>query len=245
MFDPSSHPSSLDDLLSRWRQRQQAGEAVSLRELCADCPERLGELQERLRAVASMASFLGVNSEFATSTGTIPLPGPASGKTAARLEVPGYEILGELGQGGMGIVYLARQVSLKRLVALKTILAGRHASAEQRIRLRREAEAAARVKHPNVVQVYEVGEHEGLPFLALEYVEGDSLARRLGSAPLPPRQAAELVEKLAHAVHAAHQEGIVHRDLKPGNVLLASDGTPRITDFGLARQIRRRGADRP
>jgi tetratricopeptide (TPR) repeat protein/tRNA A-37 threonylcarbamoyl transferase component Bud32 len=151
--------------------------------------------------------------------------------------IPGYEVLGVLGRGGMGVVYKARQASLRRLVALKMILAGGHATAEQRARFRTEAEAAARLQHPNVVQVHEVGEHGGLPFFCLEFVDGGSLANRLDGTPWPPRQAAQLVETLARAVHAAHQRGIVHRDLKPANVLLAEDGTPKVTDFGLAKVL--------
>src|SRR5260370_14661470 len=142
----------------------------------------------------------------------------------------------------MGVVYKARQTRLKRLVALKMILAGRHAGAEQLARFRTEAQAAARLKHPNIVQVYEVGAHEGLPFLSLEFIDGDRLDRRLGGVPLPPRVAAELIERLALAVHTAHEHGIVHRDLKPPNILLEREGAgtnglgiPKTADFGLAQ----------
>jgi tetratricopeptide (TPR) repeat protein/predicted Ser/Thr protein kinase len=151
--------------------------------------------------------------------------------------VPGYEVLGVLGRGGMGVVYQARQTSLRRLVALKMILAGGHATGEQRARFRTEAEAVARLQHPNVVQIHEVGEHDGLPFLSLEFVDGGSLANRHDGTPWPPRQAAQLVETLARAVYVAHQRGIVHRDLKPANVLLTGDGVPKITDFGLAKML--------
>jgi tetratricopeptide (TPR) repeat protein/predicted Ser/Thr protein kinase len=161
---------------------------------------------------------------------------PAS-PASAPARLPGYENLRELGRGGMGVVYQARQTSLNRLVALKMILAGGHASGEQRARFRTEAEVVARLQHPNVVQVHEVGEHDGLPFLCLELVDGGSLASRLDGTPWPPRQAAQLVETLAQAVHAAHRRGIVHRDLKPANVLLTGDGVPKITDFGLAKML--------
>jgi serine/threonine-protein kinase len=151
--------------------------------------------------------------------------------------VPGYEILGELGRGGMGVVYKARQLALKRTVALKMILGGLHAAPHERARLRSEAELVARLQHPNIVQVFEVGEVDGLPFLALEFVDGGTLAQRLASDPLPPRDAARLVATLAEAVHTAHSLNVVHRDLKPANVLLTAAGVPKIADFGLARGL--------
>jgi serine/threonine-protein kinase len=172
--------------------------------------------------------------------------------------VPGYEVLEVLGRGGMGVVYKARDVRLKRLVALKMILAGPQADAEHLARFRIEAEAAARLQHPNVVQIYEVGEAQERPYLALEYVEGGNLARRIAGSPLPARTAAALIETVARAIHAAHQSGIVHRDLKPANILLVGDQQqdddsddktlpglspgpsalcPKITDFGLAKLL--------
>jgi WD40 repeat protein len=151
------------------------------------------------------------------------------------LRVPGYEILEELGRGGMGVVHKARQQSLNRLVALKVVLAGSHTALDPHSRFRAEAEGLARLHHPHIVQIYEIGEHEGLPFFSMELVEGGTLDRQLNGHPLAPRQAAALVETLARAVHHAHQQGVVHRDLKPANVLLARDGTPKIADFGLAK----------
>jgi serine/threonine protein kinase len=134
--------------------------------------------------------------------------------------VPGYEVLGVLGRGGMGVVYRARQVGLDRLVALKMILAGEHAGPEERARFRTEAEAVARLQDPHIVQIFEVGEHEGRPYLALEYADGGSLAPQVAGTPQPPRPAAQLVQTLARALHHAHQRGILHRDLKPANILL-------------------------
>jgi serine/threonine protein kinase/WD40 repeat protein len=156
-------------------------------------------------------------------------PAPAEGQRRAPL-IPGYEVLEVLGRGGMGVVYLARQVALNRVVALKMILHGAHAGADDLARFRREAEAVARVQHPNIVQVYDSGEHEGRPYLALEFVKGGSLKEFLKGVPQPASDAARLVEVLARAVDAAHRQGIVHRDLKPANILLQRKTTTNYTD---------------
>jgi tetratricopeptide (TPR) repeat protein/tRNA A-37 threonylcarbamoyl transferase component Bud32 len=167
--------------------------------------------------------------------------------------VTGYEILKELGRGGMGVVYLARQVHLNRLVALKMILAGGRVSPIGLARFHIEAEAVARLQHPNIVQIYEDGEQDGCPYIALEYVEGITLAAKLRGEPQPPVPAAQFVETLARAMHYAHQRGVIHRDLKPSNILLARSDPlhgvqlgspaeaghyqPKITDFGLAKRL--------
>jgi serine/threonine protein kinase len=156
---------------------------------------------------------------------------------AGSLPIPGHEILGELGRGGMGVVYKARQTHLNRVVAVKVVLAGGHASADELARFRAEAEAVARMQHPSIVQIFETGQQDGLPYFTLEYVDGGSLAHKLDGTPLPAAEAAKLVETLARAVHYAHANGVVHRDLKPANVLLAKGGTPKITDFGLAKKV--------
>jgi serine/threonine protein kinase/Tfp pilus assembly protein PilF len=162
---------------------------------------------------------------------------PEQQSTARLPEIPGYEVLAELGRGGMGVVYQGRHCFLKRLVALKMILAGPHANPKTRARFRTEAEAVARLQHPNIVQIYEVGECNGIPFLSLEYVDGGSLQRQVHGTAQPEHQAARLMETLARAVHHLHRRGIVHRDLKPTNILLTSDGIPKISDFGLAKVL--------
>ena len=149
----------------------------------------------------------------------------------------GYEVLGELGRGGMAIVYKARQLRLDRPVALKMVLPGAHATQDERDRFCREAEAIAKLDHPNIVQIYEIGEHEEQPFLALELVTGQSLAQFIHGSPQSARWSAELVETLARAIHATHLVNIIHRDLKPANVLLTDSGVPKITDFGLAKRL--------
>jgi len=158
----------------------------------------------------------------------VSLDAPASQPASARARHPsqssptvaGHEVLEELGRGGMGVVYKARQVGLNRVVALKMILAGQHASQAQLARFRAEAEAVARLQHPNIVQIYDVGDQDGRPYFSLEFVDGGSLAQALSGDPQPPRLAASLIQTLALAMHAAHQRGIVHRDLKPANILL-------------------------
>ena len=176
--------------------------------------------------------FSGAGS--ATLPPSVPALAPS---TPAGVVVPGYEILGELGRGGMGVVYKARQVKADRLVALKMILSGAHASAEDLKRFQVEAEAVARLRHPNIVAVYDVGENQGLPFFSLEFCAGGSLEKKLRDSPLKPAEAAHIVEALARAMATAHEQRVIHRDLKPGNVLLLEDGTPKVTDFGLARKL--------
>lgn len=150
--------------------------------------------------------------------------------------VAGYEILEELGRGGMGVVYKARQSGLRRLVALKMILVGCQADEERLARFRDEAEVLAQLEHPNIVKIHEVGEQDGRPYFSFEFVNGGSLAQRLGATPQPARPAAVFVEKLARAVHVAHEQGIIHRDLKPANILLQKgpqEQTPGALDLQL------------
>jgi hypothetical protein len=229
---------------------------------CSSLQSRLGKLLARLQndfggAMASDAPVRTVAPPAASETHsnsfeTAPLPPKAVATVRRKADdkrllaigtdpnvprIPGYEILGELGRGGMGVVYKAKQTRLKRIVALKLIRGGTDASPDQLDRFRIEAEAVARLQHPNIVQIYEVGEHHGRPFCSLEYVAGGSLSAKLNRGPLSAADSAELLELLARAAHHAHQRGIVHRDLKPANVLITPEGTPKVTDFGLAKRL--------
>lgn len=152
-------------------------------------------------------------------------------------DLTGYEILGVLGRGGMGIVYQARQIRLNRIVAIKMILDSQFSSSKARQRFLAEAGMIARVRHPNIVQIHEANTHKTGPYFSMEFVEGGSLAAKLQGKPFPVRQAAELVQTLASAIQAAHEAGIIHRDLKPANVLLTTDGVPKIMDFGVACEL--------
>ncbi len=151
--------------------------------------------------------------------------------------VPGYELLGVLGRGGMGVVFKARQLALNRIAAIKLIVG--NASASQLIRFRQEAESVAKLQHPNIIQIFEVGSCPAGSFLALEYVEGGTLREKVAGVQQPPRVAAQMVETLARAIHHAHDKMIVHRDLKPANVLMTTDGVLKVADFGLARSLDR------
>jgi serine/threonine-protein kinase len=211
-------------------------------EVCRDCPDLLPEVRERWKAFCridpQVRAWYPEPGTPPDADAVTPLP-----HSAGLPQVPGYAVEAVLGRGGMGVVYKARHLALKRTVALKMLAAG-HCLPAERARFKAEAEAVARLQHPNIVQIHEVGEAGGLPFFALEFVEGGSLATRLAGRDLPPRDAARLVGALAEAMHLAHSRNLVHRDLKPANVLLGGEADtpidqcqPKVTDFGLARQL--------
>src|SRR5262245_6638773 len=227
-------------------------------EVCRECPELVPEVRQRWQEFQRIdaqvrACLPGLSTRSDASAAAPVAPGLP--------QVPGYEVEAVLGRGGMGVVYKAQHLALKRTVALKMLAAG-HPNPAERARFRSEAEAVARLQHPNIVQIHEVGEVDGRPFFALEYVAGGSLAERLAGRPLAPRDAARLVAVLAEAMHLAHSRNLVHRDLKPANVLLQKDEggrmkdeqspdsssdssfildpssfVPKVTDFGLVRQL--------
>jgi WD40 repeat protein/tRNA A-37 threonylcarbamoyl transferase component Bud32 len=215
--------------------REGLGEAPDREEYARRFPQLaddLGPLFEVHRALESGNSL--------DPAATQPEAVPAAGGRHPAPAIPGYEVLADGLAGGMGVVFKARHLALKRVVALKVIRTDALAGPEARARFQTEAEAAARLQHPNIVQIHEIGEHDGRPYLVLEFVDGGNLEKRLAGAPQAPRQAARLVEVLARAMHHAHERDVVHRDLKPSNILLQGlgglgDAVPKIGDFGLAK----------
>ena len=206
----------------------------SSEEVCAGNPELLPAVQQglgRLRALENEVAAI------------FPVRVPGAGNSVAAAwppgtalpSIPGYVVVGVLGQGGMGVVYKARHLKLTRTVAIKMLLAGGYAAPPELARFMREAQAIAVLRHPHIIQVFDIGDLEGRPYFTMEYLEGGSLAQKLAGVPQPAREAASMVGTLADAIQVAHSGGIIHRDLKPSNILLTADGTPKISDFGLAR----------
>jgi tetratricopeptide (TPR) repeat protein len=233
----SNSACAVEVLFNEMLLRRERGEVPELQEYAQRFPPLIPQLRLLLEVDQEIAqghlldlhpatAAMGTAGTAAQAAEAMPLPA-----------IPGYEVLKNLGRGGMGVVYWAWQSPLNRPVALKMLLAGDQASPKELCRFRTEAEAIARLQHANFVQIYEVGRWNGRPYLSMEYVDDGSLARRLVGNPQPVRRAAELVEVLARAMHHAHQRGIVHRDLTPANILFTADGVPKITDFGLAKLL--------
>jgi serine/threonine-protein kinase len=212
----------LDELLER---------QTTPEEVCVTCPELLPVVRNRWRKVRLLRADLD---DLFPPPDT---PAPQLTEEPALPQVPDHQVEAVLGRGGMGVVFKARHLKLNRPVALKMLLAGAYAEPEQLARFRREAEAVAALRHPNIVQIHDAGEVAGRPYFTMECVEGGTLSHSLAGRPQPPQRAAGLVATLASAVQFAHKSGFIHRDLKPANVLLTADGVPKITDFGLARPI--------
>src|SRR5438128_7137193 len=210
---------------------------------CPACAMRAAFAEEDLNAGPSRHSVPATVDEgerSSVSDSALHTPHSALGKRFGD-----YELLEEIARGGMGVVYKARQLSLNRTVAVKMIIAGQFASRADVQRFRAEAEAAARLQHPNIVSIHEIGEYDAQPYFSMDYVAGQNLGELVGRTPLPPRQAAKYLQTIAEAMHYAHEHGILHRDLKPSNVLIDSISQPRITDFGLAKQLIEQPLTRP
>jgi tRNA A-37 threonylcarbamoyl transferase component Bud32 len=220
----------LDGLL----QRQRQGDIPDFEAIAAEHPDLADELRE-LWGAAMIADLAGSDyASDATETG-----GNTASVAAASLPrvVGDYQLLEEIGRGGMGVVYKARQLSLGRITALKMLTQGELASDVERSRFQSEAESVARLDHPAIVPVYEIGQHEGHPFFSMKLIEGRTLAVHLADGPIPPREAARILAEVARGIHAAHQQGVLHRDLKPSNILLDHQMRPHVADFGLAKRM--------
>jgi serine/threonine protein kinase/tetratricopeptide (TPR) repeat protein len=209
---------------------------LSAEEVCRDHPDLIEGVRQQLRNVRRLQADLDVNLAPASTTTRAGETSPMAPKGPLP-PVPGYELLEKLGEGGMGIVFRARQTKLNRIVALKMIRSGLFAGEADRIRFRTEAHAVARLQHANIVQIYDIGECDNVSFLSFEFCAGGNLADKLQGRPLPPREAARLIEILARAMQLAHDRQIVHRDLKPANILLTETEEPKIADFGLAKEL--------
>jgi serine/threonine protein kinase len=237
---------ALSELLSLWEREQAHGRDLPAAELCRDRPELAPELERRIRALRQMNGLAQAAPETASLCSAESELTATVAASASLPALPGYEVLGKLGAGGMGVVFRARDLTLKRTVAIKQLLHPAP-SGVGLARFQAEAEALARLHHPHVVQVHAAGEQDGRPYFVMEHVEGGGLDRRIHGQPQPPADAARLVMLLARAVHAAHQQGIIHRDLKPANILLAPPadepalntayGLPKVSDFGLSKAL--------
>jgi len=234
---PSEREQRLERVLADYLHAVEAGTAPDRAVLLQQHPDLAGDLDSFLRNRSAMKHMAAPIKQQAEAE-TIGLAGRANADVGSIIRYFGdYELLQEIARGGMGVVYRARQVSLNRPVALKMILRGELATEADVQRFHAEAEAAGNLDHPNIVPIYEVGEHEGQHYFSMKLVEGGSLSRRISALVDKPREAGRLLATVARAVHHAHQRGILHRDLKPGNILIDAQGQPHVTDFGLARRV--------
>src|SRR5262245_58875883 len=209
--------------------------------ICRNCGAKiLSDAPQGLCAGCVLEAAIGISDDVVEGAPGDP-DKPISEKSTRVAELLGelgdYELLEEIGRGAQGVVFRARQKSLNRTVALKVISLGQWASKAHLKRFRLEAEAAARLEHPGIVPIHEVGERDGSYYFSMKFVEGGQLDEVARREPMPIRRAAELIAKVAHTVHYAHEHGILHRDIKPGNILLDAKGEPHLTDFGLARLV--------
>jgi serine/threonine-protein kinase len=240
--DPGSREERLNAILAAYLDAAAAGQPPDRAELLARHPDFAAELTSFFAdndGVRQLAEPLRLTPSSAAETPTLP-PGevPPAPLPGAGQCFGDYELLEEIARGGMGVVFKARQRSLDRIVALKMILAGKLAGEADVQRFRQEAQTAARLQHPGIVPLHEVGEHQGQHYFSMDYIEGRSLADLVRDNPLPPQQAIRYVRLIAEAVHFAHGHGVLHRDLKPSNVLIDRFDQPRVTDFGLAKDLR-------
>lgn len=231
--DPDHIEDLLTELVLLWEESVAAGKPQSAAEICSECPQMTDELERALKRLKSLNQFLVADPRVNRKTGAPPEDVPPSPETP---DVPGYELLEELGRGGMGVVYKARQVSLNRMVAIKTLLGSRWSHPDSLVRLRQEAKGLSLLDHPNVVKVLDVVETPHVISLILEYVAGESLSKRLKRSTLAPEDAARLAMQLARVVGFVHQRGLLHRDIKPANILIDDSGQMKIADFGLVKE---------
>jgi eukaryotic-like serine/threonine-protein kinase len=229
--------------LDEFAGQSRAGKAPDFESVRKSHPELVDELRQLWATVlvaedlATLSAVLDGSEDNSDAATTGEIEREPDDRNTLSQRVGDYEILDEIGRGGMGVVYRARQVSLGRIVALKMVLRGALASASDRTRFRAEAESAARLHHPHITPVYEVGDENGQPYFSMQFIEGTTLARRIADGPLPAREAARMLLPVCRAIAEAHRGGLLHRDLKPSNILIDRTGRPYVSDFGLAKRV--------